>query len=205
MKKGTYVDEKIISLQNFVKKRTSSYELLTDEIPIRGKGIRFIPLPMFDGKVNALIPQNFTEMPEMIAKVRYISSNRPPVLLTNEYYDDNFGFHLLRRGDIQEYTNLDELIHQMQDTVKLHTPETVIYGKGSINLERADGRWFEYKNFTLDDETYNLQFLVSTEEYLLAGTFNCRMCFYDDWRESVLKSLEYIKITGKGELKNESR
>ncbi|GLB29795.1 hypothetical protein LAD12857_17180 [Lacrimispora amygdalina] len=205
MKKGTYVDEKIISLQNFVKKRTSSYELLTDEIPIRGKGIRFIPLPMFDGKVNALIPQNFTEMPEMIAKVRYISSNRPPVLLTNEYYDDNFGFHLLRRGDIQEYTNLDELIHQMQDTVKLHTPETVIYGKGSINLERADGRWFEYKNFTLDDETYNLQFLVSTEEYLLAGTFNCMMCFYDDWRESVLKSLEYIKITGKGELKNESR
>jgi len=205
MKKGTYVDEKIISLQNFVKKRTSSYELLTDEIPIRGKGIRFVPFPMFDGKVNALIPQNFTEMPEMIAKVRYISSNRPPVLLTNEYYDDNFGFHLLRRGDIQEYANLEELIDQMQDTVKLHTPETVIYGKGSIGLERADGRWFEYKNFTLDDETYNLQFLVSTVEYLLAGTFNCRMCFFDDWRESVLKSLEYIKITGKGELKNESR
>ncbi|MGC6177221.1 hypothetical protein [Lacrimispora sp. 38-1] len=205
MKKGTYVDEKIISLQNFIKKRTSSYELLTDEIPIRGKGIRFVPFPMFDGKVNALIPKNFTEMPEMIAKVRYISSNRPPVLLTNEYYDDNFGFHLLRRGDIQEYANLDELIDQMQDTVKLHTPETVIYGKGSIDSARADGRWFEYKNFTLDDETYNLQFLVSTEEYLLAGTFNCRMCFYDDWRESVLKSLEYIEITGKGELKNESR
>lgn len=205
MKKGTYVDEKIISLQNFVKKRTSSYELLTDEIPIRGKGVRFVPFPMFDGKVNALIPQNFTEMPEMIAKVRYISSNRPPVLLTNEYYDDNFGFHLLRREDIHEYTNLDELIGQMQDTVKFQTPEAVIYGKGSIDLARADGRWFEYKNFTLDDETYNLQFLVGTQEYLLAGTFNCRMCFYDEWRESVLKSLEYIEITGKGELKNESR
>lgn len=205
MKKGTFVDERIVSLQNFFKKRTSAYELLTDEIPIRGKGVRFVPFTMFNGKVNALIPQNFTEMPEMIAKVRYISSNRPPVLLTNEYYDDNFGFHLLRREDIHEYINLDELIVQMQDTVKLHTPESVIYGMGSIDSVGADGRWFEYKNFTLDDETYNLQFLVSIEEYLLAGTFNCRMCFYDDWREPVLKSLEYIEITVKGELKNESR
>ncbi len=205
MKKGTYVDEKIITLQNFVKRRTSSYELLTDEIPIRGKGVRFVPFTLLDGKVNALIPEDFTEMPEMIAKVRYISNNRPPVLLTNELYDDNFGFHLLKHEDIHEYTNLDELIDQMQDTVKFHTPETVIYGRGSIDLKRADGRWFEYKNFTLDDETYNLQFLISAEEYLLAGTFNCRMCFYDDWREFVLKSLEYIEITGKGELKNESR
>ena len=205
MKKGTYVDEKIITLQNFVKKRTSSYELLTDEIPIRGKGVRFVPFTLFDGKVNALIPEDFTEMPEMIAKVRYISNNRPPVLLTNELYDDNFGFHLLKHEDIDEYTNLDELIDQMQDTVKFHTPETVIYGRGSIDLKRADGRWFEYKNFTLDDETYKLQFLINSKEYLLAGTFNCRMCFYDDWREFVLKSLEYIEITGKGELKNESR
>ncbi|WP_124065479.1 hypothetical protein [Clostridium sp. E02] len=205
MKKGVYVDEKIIGLQNFFKKRTSAYDLRTDEIPIRGKGVRFEPFPMFNGKVIARMPHSFTEMPEMIAKIRYISSSRPAVLLTNEYYDDNFGFHLLRREDIHEYSNLDELIDQMQDTVKIHAPETVFYSRGSIPLARADGRWFEYKNFTLDEETYNLQFLVGTEEYLLVGTFNCRMCFYDEWREPVLKSLGYIEFTGKGELKNESR
>lgn len=205
MKKGAYVDEKIIGLQNFFKNRTSAYDLLADDIYIRGNVVRFEPFLMFNGKVKARIPHNFTKMPETIAKIRYISSNRPAVLLTNEYYDDNFGFHFLRREDIQEYTNLDELIDQMQDTVKIHAPETVFYDRGSTPLARAAGRWFEYKNFTLDEETYNLQFLVGTEEYLLVGTFNCRMCFYDEWREPVLKSLGYIEFTGKGELKNESR
>ncbi len=37
MKKGNYVDEKLIRLQDFYQRRTSSYDLLTDEVPIRGK------------------------------------------------------------------------------------------------------------------------------------------------------------------------
>jgi len=85
----------------------------------------------------------------------------------------------------------------MQNTVRLHAPETVFYGKGNICPKGAEGMWFEYKNFTLDDETYNLQFLIGSDIYLLAGTFNCRMCFYDEWKVPVLNSLEYIGFGGK--------
>jgi len=196
MKKGNYVDEKLIRLQDFYQRRTSSYDLLTDEVPIRGKMVRFVPFPLFEGKVNALIPEDFMEMPEKIAKVKYISSYRPAVLLTSAGYDENFGFHLLRREEIREY-NLDGLIRQMQNAVRLHAPETVFYGKGNICPKGAEGMWFEYKNFTLDDETYNLQFLIGSDIYLLAGTFNCRMCFYDEWKVPVLNSLEYIGFGGK--------
>ncbi len=192
MKKGNYVDEKLIRLQEFYQRRTSSYDLMTDEVPIRGKRVRFAPFPLFEGKVNALIPEEFMEMPEKIAMARYICSYRPPILLTSAGYDENFGFHLLRREEIREYDNLDGIICQMQDTVRLHAPETVFYGKGNIFPKGAEGKWFEYKNFTLDDETYNLQFLISSDIYLLAGTFNCRMCFYDEWKEPVLNSLEFI-------------
>lgn len=205
MKKGTYVDEKLIRLQDFYQKRISSYDLMTDEISICGKRVVFVPVPVFDGKVIVVIPGNFMEMPETIAKARYISNYRPPVLLTSAGYDENFGFHLLRREEIQECDTLDGLICQMQDTVRLHAPETVFYGKGNICPKGAEGIWFEYKNFTLDDETYNLQFLIDSGTYLLAGTFNCRMCFYDEWKEPVLKSLEYIRIEGRGKQKDESR
>lgn len=204
MKKGSYVDEKLIGLQNFYQKRTSSYDLMTDELLIRGKRVQFVPFPLFEGKVSALIPRNFMEMPEKIAKARYISSYRPPVLLTSAGYDENFGFHLLRREEIGGYHTLKELISQMQDAVQLHAPETVFYGMGNICPKGAEGMWFEYKNFTLDDETYNLQFLIGSDLYLLAGTFNCRMCFYDEWKEPVLNSLEYIKLGGKVEQINES-
>ncbi|WP_313186949.1 hypothetical protein [Lacrimispora sp.] len=203
MKKGNYVDEKLIRLQDFYQRRTSSYDLMTDEVPIRGKMVRFAPFPLFEGKVNALIPEDFVEMPEKIAMARYICSYRPPILLTSAGYDENFGFHLLRREEIREHGNLDGLICQMQDTVRLHAPETVFYGKGNICPKGAEGKWFEYKNFTLDDETYNLQFLISSDIYLLAGTFNCRMCFYDEWKEPVLNSLEYIGIGWKVERTNE--
>lgn len=205
MKKGNYVDEKIIRLQGFYQNSISSYDLLTDGPSIRGKRVQFVPFPLFDGKVNALIPENFIEMPEKIAKVRYISSYRPPILLTSPGYDENFGFHLLSRDDIGEYETLEELIHQMQDAVRFHAPETVFYDKGKVCPGGAEGRWFEYKNFTLDEETYNLQFLVDLNMYLLAGTFNCRMRFYDEWKEPVIKSLEYIEIVGRRESTNDSR
>ena len=55
-------------------------------------------------------------------------------------------------------------------------------------------RWFEYKNFTLNEETYNMQFLVQSDSKLLAGTFNCGMRFYEMWKPLVLQSLELIKL-----------
>ena len=40
---------------------------------------------------------------------------------------------------------------------------------------------------------------------LLAGTFNCRMVFFDQWKPLVFKSLELIERTGKERGADESR
>lgn len=115
-------------------------------------------------------------------------------ILSGPDYDENFGFHLLENVD----DGLDELIGRMQDAVLSSAPETVVYENGDTASEGMEGRWFEYKNFTLDEETYNIQFIVRYENRLLIGTFNCRMVFYDEWKPLVIKSLEQIK-EGKGE------
>lgn len=197
MNQGTYADEELIKLKNYYQSETNTYNLITDELPIRGRMVRFIPALFFDGNLNVLIPDDFAEMPEKVAKARYLSNHRPPVLFTNPSYDENLGFHLLNRKDFQEYNNLEELIKKMVDSVRQHAPETVFYGKDNFYPDNAEGMWFEYKNFTLDEETYNLQMLVLSDKYLLAGTFNCRMCFYDEWKEPILKSLDYIKMERK--------
>ena len=201
MKKGNYIDEKIILQRRNAQKGTGDYNLLTDEIPIRGKRIRFQWFPLFHGEFRILLPEDFVQMPEHVAKDRYIFSCRPPLILTCPDYDENFGFHLLE----DENAGLDDLVRKMKDAVLLHAPETVVYDEGTIEPDQMEGRWFEYKNFTIDDETYNMQFLIRSGSSLLAGTFNCRMVFFDQWKPLVFKSLELIERTGKERGADESR
>lgn len=199
MKQGDYIDESIIHLREFYQKRTMTYDLKTDKIPICGKQIKFVPVSLFDETVSVLIPKHFIEMPEEIAKVKYISSYRPPVILTGYGYDENVGFHLLREEDILNDTSLDSLIQQLEGAVLAHAPETVIYDHGSVCTDRTEGRWFEYKNFTLDEETYHIQFLIHSRMRVLIGMFQCRMAFYDEWKPHILKSLEYVDMKEGGE------
>ncbi len=190
MKEGKYTDEKILMLKRSFQRAEADYDLLADEIPVRGKLLRFRWFPLFEGRFCMLLPDHFEQMPEKIAKVRYISMHRPPILLSNPGYDENFGFHLLQDVDM----GVDELIGRMQEAVSALAPETVLYEKGEVNPEGMAGRWFEYKSFTLDEETYNVQFVIRAGGYLLAGTFNCRMVFYDEWKPLVLKALAQIKV-----------
>lgn len=201
MKKGELIDEKIILLKRSRRNRLRDYNLLTDEIPVNGKWTRFQWFSLFDEKFRILLPENFEQLPEQIAKVRYITVYRPPIILTDPDFNVNFGFHLLT----DEGGDLDELICKMRDTVLFHAPETVVYEKGSILPSDMEGRWFEYKNFTVDEETYNMQFLIRSGNYLLVGTFNCRMIHYDWWKPLVLKSLEQIERIEKGTQTDESR
>lgn len=195
MKQEDFVDLKIIQLQKIYRNVTAEYDLLVDEIPIHRQKVRFRYVPLFDGIFCMLMPENFTLMPEDAAKARYISHYRPPVILTGPGYDENFGFHLLEDKEGE----LSSLIGQMRETVKRHAPETVFYEEGTVIPADMEGGWFEYKNFTLDEETYNMQFLVRSDGKLLVGIFNCRMRFYEIWKPLVLQSLNLIQIKERGE------
>ena len=199
------MDKEIIALRGYYQSRTRIYDLMKDEIPICGKKVRFVPFPLFDGKVCAWLPEDFVVMPERIANVRYITEYRPPVILTIMRYDENFCFHLLTEEALQGDASLDAYIRKMKDAILLHAPETVMYDQGDIVSDKLKGKWFEYKNFTLDEETYHLQFLISFGAYLLAGAFNCRMMFYEEWKKAVIQSLEYMEIGEKEEKRNEGR
>ena len=200
MKREDFVDVKIIQLQEIYQNVSAEYDLLVDEIPIHRQKVRFRYLSLFDETFLVLLPENFTPMPEEAAKARYISQYRPPVILTGPGYDENFGFHLLenKKGE------LSSLIGQMKETVKRHVPETIFYEEGTIMQADMESGWFDYKNFTLDEETYNMQFLVPSDSKLLAGTFNCRMRFYDMWKPLVLQSLGLVKSEKKGRTSDES-
>lgn len=201
MKQEDFVDVKIIQLQEIYQNTTAEYDLLKDEIPIHRQKVRFRYVPLFDETFRMLLPENFTRMQDEAAKVRYINNYRPPVIWSGPEYDENFGFHLLE----SKKSELSNLIRQMKETVKRYVPETIFYEEGTVMPGDMECRWFEYKNFTLDEETYNMQFLVQSDSKLLAGTFNCRMRFYEMWKPLVLQSLELIEHSEKGWMSDESK
>jgi len=201
MKQEDFVDVKIIQLQEIYQNMTAEYDLLMDEIPIHRQKVRFRYVSLFDETFSMLLPENFTQMPDEAAIARYINNFRPPLIMSGPRFDENFGFHMLE-GKKEELSNL---IRQMKETVKRYVPETIFYEEGTVMPEDMEGRWFEYKNFTLDEETYNMQFLVQSDSKLLAGTFNCRMRFYEMWKSLVLQSLELIKHSEKGRVPDEGK
>lgn len=201
MKQEDFVDVKIIQLQEIYQNMTAEYDLFMDEIPIHRQKVRFRYVSLFDETFSMLLPENFAQMPDEAVKARYINNYRPPVILSGSRYDENFGFQMLE-GKKEELSNL---IRRMRETVKCYVPETIFYEEGTVMPEDMEGRWFEYKNFTLDEETYNMQFLVQSDNKLLAGTFNCRMRFYEMWKPLVLQSLELIKHGEKGRASDESK
>ena len=190
MIKGNFADEKIIQLRKTYQKSRMEYDITVDQVWIRGNWVSFTSISIFDGTVTIWIPSEFAVLPERVAKFQYASLYRPPVLYTSPNCSENLGYHLLDKGERE----LESSIQQMKEVILLHAPETVIYETGKFHTDGAEGRWFEYKNFTLNDETYHLQFLVCSKQYLLVGGFHCRMKFYDEWKTPILNSLEHIAL-----------
>jgi len=152
--------------------------------------VRFAPRKLFDNRITVLIPEHFTDMPPNIAEFRYLSRYRPPVLLTDESFSVNLAFHLLERDEM----DLEQTTAAMQSALLRQAQETVVYDNGVIKTEQSEGRWFEYKNFTLSDETYHIQSLIYLKPYLLISMFNCRMVHFDEWKQPILKSFGYTKL-----------
>lgn len=195
MKKQDYIDAKIIRLREIYHEVTAEYDLLTDAVPLHRQKVHFRYVLLFDGAFSMLLPEHFIQMPEGAVRARYVNHYRPPVILTGPEYDENFGFHMLEDKE----SELSSLLRQMRDTIKRYVPETIFYEEGTVMPADMEGRWFEYKNFTLDEETYNMQFLIRADNKLLAGAFNCRMQFYDMWKPLVLQSLELMRCEKRGD------
>lgn len=122
-------------------------------------------------------------MPTEVAKIRYINNYRPPVILTSSDYDENIGYCMFRKDKKQKFYDLDKMVEQIQEEIKHNANETVFYEKGNIDGDKINGKWFEYKSFTLDEEVYNLKFITEANENLLSVGFNCRMRFLMSGRE----------------------
>jgi len=187
---GKYADNKIIKLRRLHRSILWRFDLEVDCVPIRNERVSFSYHNLFEGKARLLLPAHFVQMPDTLARIRYLSEHRPELILTGNDVTENIGMSCISRNGC----DLKEAMSLMQESILLTAPETVCYETGGIKGKNCDGYWFEYKSFTINDEAYNIQFLLGSKQIVILGVFNCCIRYFEEWKPFILRALEYTEI-----------
>lgn len=154
---------------------------------------------LFRKQIEILLPEGFRDMPDYIAKKKYPSKHRPPVILMDENNMVNFTFHLmdmpLAEGQLNKAA--EGFFKSMKQVYTNAKFQKLQYGERNDGAKMA---WLGYETMAMDADIFNIMFLTSAEGRLLYGSFNCILEMKDEWEEIAMYCIRTIK---KGEEQHE--
>jgi hypothetical protein len=163
---------------------------------INGKLCAFERTELFDGKLSALLPSEFTDLPAEIAKIKYPSSDRPKIIKTDERGTVAFTFNRIDSPLTNE--TVPELVESMRGMLQKLNPAYVFFDSDTLDTEEgAKVGYLEYKSPAIDDSLYNVMHFVPFEGRTMMGTFSCPHGECEDWRSPVAETLRSIRASEK--------
>lgn len=160
-----------------------------DELKIKLEKVR-----LCRGRVEVLLPEGFKDMPDYLAKKKYPSKHRPPIILMNENNLVNYTFHLMEKP--LPWSQLEIAAKSFVKNLKLTMPQAKFdeleFG------ERRQGKiaWITYESMAIDADIFNLVFLTAIEGKLLYGSFNCVLELKEQWKDIAMQSILSIEEVG---------
>lgn len=154
--------------------------------------MHFETVKLFRSRMEAEIPGNFVDMPDYIAKKKYPSKHRPPVILMSKDASVNYSFHLmdvpLNQEEMMEagngfYLNMKKL------TPMGHFDELK-------EIAREDGSkvaCFAYEAPTINEDIFGIIYVTEIGGKLLYGGFNCILKDKEIWEEAAFHTIRSIK------------
>ncbi|RFZ79591.1 hypothetical protein DS742_07400 [Lacrimispora amygdalina] len=183
-----YMDEKIINLRNQAKK--AEHTSLEKGVYIKEGLLSFERRKLFDGEMSILLPVPFKIMPEEIAKIKYPSEQRPQLIYSNAGGDVNFTFSLF---DEQVNTSqIKEARDRFRGLIKKIQPANLFIEKKEEDLKDTVAAWFDFKNYGLDAQLYNLFYFTNIKGKLLHGIFNCKFEEAEAWKPIAVQVIKSV-------------
>ena len=146
---------------------------------------------LFRKQMEILIPEGFKDMPDYVAKKKYPSKHRPPVILMDKNNMVYFTFHLmdmaLAEGQLKKAA--EGFVKSMKQVYVNAKFQELQYG------ERNDGgkiAWLAYETMAIDADIFNIMFITPLEGKLLYGSFNCILGMQDEWEEFAMYCIRTI-------------
>ena len=174
-----FLDEEIMEFRKSAKK--SKYNSLETGMYIKDRLIRFKETQILSDKVSVMLPEGFIEMPQRIAKIKYPSEQRPQVIMTSDDGTVNFTFSLYDTEFNER--QIEDALGQFKAVIRKVNPAFVFYDF-VVESDKALG-WFDFKSYGLDEQIYNVMYLLPVEGKLMHGIFNCLYRDILEWKEAV--------------------
>ncbi|MCM1561482.1 MAG: hypothetical protein NC123_18395 [Butyrivibrio sp.] len=178
--KEEFFDEKILEYRR--RARNEKYSTLETGMYINNELVQFERRLLFGDKISIMLPNSFVKLPSELAKVKYMSEQRPQIIMTSLDTTVNVGLSFM---DVTiEADQLKVLMEQSKSVLKNMNPAIIFHEskvEEDIDLPLA---WFEFKSYGMDKSVYNLMFIVMAYHKMLHGSFNCGYDYTLEWREA---------------------
>lgn len=149
---------------------------------VNNEFFQFTRRNFYDNKLSILIPDSFMHMPPDLAKIKYPSSDRPQIILSNidTTVNFNFTYHVEKGSEFK-----DSFCPDVRDYIKLITTKTNLTNE-SIEVEDIYGvnvpvSLFCYRSLAIDAAVFNINFVSCIDNYALFGLFNCSYRDSENW------------------------
>lgn len=187
------IDEKILEILN--SEESKSQNINDGQVKIGNRYYEFEERSFYDDNVKLLIPKDFIDMPQHLREIKYPSSQRPEIILTDESSSINI---MLNRIDSSlNEKQVKELTDGMKAILKKVNPANIFFTDGIEKVDEKNIGYFEFKSPAMDGFIYNLMFFFEFKGKTVMGTFCCRYDEYKDWREVAFQVMKSLRVTKK--------
>lgn len=187
------IDEKILEILN--SEESKSQNINDGQVKIGNRYYEFEERSFYDDNVKLLIPKDFIDMPQHLREIKYPSSQRPEIILTDESSSINIMLNRIDSSLNEE--QVKELTDGMKAILKKVNPANIFFTDGIEKVDEKNIGYFEFKSPAMDGFIYNLMFFFEFEGKTVMGTFCCRYDEYKDWREVAFQVMKSLRVTKK--------
>ncbi len=151
--------------------------------------VRYELVSLFEGRMEIMLPEGFREMPEEMAKWKYPSIYRPPIIMMSGDTRVNCYFCLM---DVP--LPAEETVRAAEGLRTNIKRNQTVEWTGEV-VEKPDGKaaWFTYENRTLDENAWNMVFVTGIGGKLVYGGFNCPRGEEQEWAGRAEYSISTIQ------------
>lgn len=182
-------DEKIIYEQN--KYKSESVGDVYNGYLIKEVEYKFNKNMFFDNKLSIYLPEDFSDLPEALAKIKYPSENRPQIIKSSNDNRINITFNLLP----VEMKNEDvmQTIHSFKNIIQNINPSNNFIEEGAIEInENHKLAWFDFLSNAIDGTLYSIISCMEVDGKMFHCVFNCSEEDMDNWKVVALDMLKSI-------------
>ncbi len=191
--KMDFLDKDILEYRK--NRKTSKFNNLQTGIYVNDEVIHFVAIKILEEKAEVMLPDTFVDMPANLAKLKYMSEQRPQIIKTSLDTTVNFTFSIYEEEFSEK--EIGNTIQQFKDLIQKVNP-AYVFDELVVDKERNIG-WFDFKSYGVDEQIYNIMFVKPIDGKLMHGVFNCMYRDSAEWKDAAIQVIYSMKDCTKGE------